>query len=218
MVIDESHNYRIELMNYLESNQDALRDAPLGLYTVVPTLADSLPPDLFEGAWRDIVKPGVVFCLRQRLDGDTGERLSVNPLQPHYLRYIRDDGTVRFNFVHAKQCLTLLQKLCHSRDTPWQALCDAFDAETSHGSNMSQYDALLQKAIAAIARSFRKRVATGMQSGRDFVLPTRGEQVRDEEDFELIPTATHDSYLMEKDRISVVKKSDFATDSRDSVA
>jgi hypothetical protein len=179
-------DFRIELMNYLESNKEALRDAPLGLYAVVPTLADSLPPDLFEGAWRDIVKPGVVFCLRQRLAGDAGQQLSVNPLQPHYLLYIRDDGTVRFNFVQAKQCLTLLQKLCMGRDTPWQELCDAFDEETSHGSDMRQYDALLQKSIAAIARSFQKRVATGMQSGRDFVLPTQREQARTEDDFELV--------------------------------
>jgi hypothetical protein len=179
-------DFRIELMNYLEANKDALRDAPLGLYAVVPTLADSLPPDLFEGSWRDIVKPGVVFCLRQVIQEKDAERQSVNPLQPHYLLYIRNDGTVRFNFVHAKQCLTLLQKLCQGRDTPWQELCDMFDEDTSHGSDMQVYDALLQKAIAAIARSFHKRVATGMQSVRDFVLPTQGEQVRNEDDFELI--------------------------------
>lgn len=179
-------DFRIELMNYLEANKEALRDAPLGLYAVVPTLEESLPPDLFEGTWRDIVKPGVVYCLRQTGEGQDSGRLSVNPLQPHYLLYIRDDGTVRFNFVHAKQCLTLLQKLCQGRSTPWQELCDAFDAETAHGAEMSAYDELLRKAIAAIARSFQKRVASGMQQGRDFVIPSQQEQVRGGEDFELI--------------------------------
>jgi len=55
-----------------------------------------------------------------------------------------------------------------------------------HGSDMRPCDALLEKSIAAIARSFQKRVATGMQSGRDFVLPTQSEQVRTEDDFELV--------------------------------
>jgi hypothetical protein len=55
-----------------------------------------------------------------------------------------------------------------------------------HGSDMRPYDALLQKSIAAIARSFQKRVATGMQSGRDFVLPTQSEQVWTEGDFERV--------------------------------
>jgi len=179
-------DFRIELMNYLESNKDQLRDAPLGLYAVVPTL-DKEQPDLFETQWRHIIQPGVIYCLRQIMGEDTGKpRQTVNPLQPHYLLYIRDDGTVRFNFMQAKQCLTLIQKLCQGKTTPYQELCDAFDEETGHGKDMNNYNGLLDKAIAAIARSFQKRVASGMQSGRDFVLPNRGEQVNDADDFELI--------------------------------
>jgi SNF2 family DNA or RNA helicase len=179
-------DFRIELMNYLEANKEALRDAPLGLYAVVPTLEESLPPDLFDRNWQEIVKPGVVYCLRQRTDEGTKDRNSVNPLQPHYLLYIREDGTVRFNFVNAKQCLSLLQKICVGKTTPWQELCDAFDEETQHGQDMSSYNRLLNKAVAAIARSFQKRVASGLQTGRDFVIPAQEQQVRDEEDFELI--------------------------------
>lgn len=55
-----------------------------------------------------------------------------------------------------------------------------------HGSDMRPYDALLQKSLAAIARSFQKRVATGMQSGRNYILPTQSEQARTEDDFERV--------------------------------
>lgn len=180
-------DFRIELMNYLEANKEALRDAPLGLYSVVPTLADSQSPDLFDARWHDIVKPGIIFCLRQILsEGQGAQRQQVNPLQPHYLLYIRDDGTVRFNFMHAKQTLTLLQKICVGKTTPWQELCDDFDEEIQHGQDMASHNRLLNKAVSAIARSFQKRVASGLQNGRDFVIPAQEQQVRDEEDFELI--------------------------------
>ncbi len=36
---------------------------------------------------------------------------------------------------------------------------------------------------ASIARTFRKRVAAGLQSGRDFVLPDRREQAGETTDF-----------------------------------
>ena len=47
-------DFRIELRKYIESNNAALRDAPLGLYAVVPAAAD-----------HSVIGPGVVFCLKQ---------------------------------------------------------------------------------------------------------------------------------------------------------
>ena len=65
-------------------------------------------------------------------------------------------------------------------------LCDQFDRETENGAKMDKCSGLLTKAIKAIVRTFQKRTATGLQSGRDFVIPDKQEQVTDASDFELI--------------------------------
>jgi len=51
---------------------------------------------------------------------------------------------------------------------------------------MTLYNKLLQAAVDSIARTFQKRVAAGLQSGRDFVIPNQSEQARETTDFELI--------------------------------
>lgn len=180
-------DFRIELMNFLENNRKLLADAPLGLYGLVPTLDGMKDAELFDQGWHEIVKPGVIFCLRHKNPQQQEKRSSgVNPLGIHYLLYIRDDGTVRFNFTHAKNTLTLFQKLCVGKDEPYQALCDLFDRETQHGREMGKYNDLLGKALASIAATFKKRLAAGLTAGRDFVIPDRSEQAKDDSDFELV--------------------------------
>jgi SNF2 family DNA or RNA helicase len=180
-------DFRIELMNFLENNRRALADAPFGLYGIVPTLDGMKDAELFDKNWHEIVKPGVIFCLRHKNPPQEEKRSSgVNPLGAYYLLYIRDDGTVRFNFTHAKNTLTLFQKLCAGKTEPYQALCDLFDNETAHGRDMQKYDDLLGKAVKSIAGTFKKRVAAGLTAGRDFVIPDESAQAKDDNDFELI--------------------------------
>ena len=179
-------DFRIELTRFLDDNRKRLEDAPLGLYALAPTPESAGDPGLFDRNWHEIVKPGVVFCLRHKNPPVERSSSQVNPLGAYYLLYLRDDGAVRFNFTQAKNTLGLFQKLCAGRREPYQALCDLFDSETDHGRDMRQYDALLGKAIASIAAAFRKRVAAGLQSGRDFIIPDQTEQAKDDQDFELI--------------------------------
>ena len=51
---------------------------------------------------------------------------------------------------------------------------------------MQAYNVLLQKAVESIATTFHKRAASGLQSGRSFVLPNEQEQVHDKTDLELV--------------------------------
>ena len=48
------------------------------------------------------------------------------------------------------------------------------------------HSGLLQKAVDSIVATFRRRVAAGLQSGRDFVIPDRTEQANGNDEFELI--------------------------------
>ncbi|MFO1433313.1 MAG: helicase-related protein [Candidatus Competibacteraceae bacterium] len=166
-------DFRIELAQYLEANRTLLENAPLGLYAVVPT-----HPDYVQ------IAPGVIFCLKQSGDTQGGE--AVNPLQPYFLVYVRDDGVVRYSFAQPKQILEIFRLLCAQKSKPYEDLCMLFDRETRHGADMARYSALLDKAVEAIVHTFKKRAIAGLLSGRSGRLVGQDRQARSQEQFELI--------------------------------
>jgi superfamily II DNA or RNA helicase len=166
-------DFRAELARYIESNRQKLKDAPLGLYAVVPARKDTTS-----------VSPGVIFCLRQK--GDTSGNEAVNPLQPYFLVYVRDDGEVRYTFTQAKQILDIFRALCVEESRAHEDLCRLFDVETDDGRDMARYTGLLSKAVAAITHTFRKRNVGNLLSGRGGTLVKREKQVNAATDFELM--------------------------------
>ncbi|MBI3734119.1 MAG: ATP-dependent helicase [Chloroflexi bacterium] len=164
--------FRRDLSNYLQANRKALEEAPLGLYAVAP-------PEPSEPR----SAPGVIFCLRQK--GETGENTVVNPLQPHFLVYVRGDD-IAYTFAQPKQILEIYRQLCEGKTQPLDALCEQFDTQTQNGADMSAYDALLRKAVTAITKTFRKRNLNALQAGRGGVLAPRSQQVTETSDFELV--------------------------------
>ncbi len=99
-------DFRIELAKYIEANRAILEQAPLGLYAIVPPHADYQQ-----------ITPGVIFCLKQ--SGDTSGNETVNPLQPYFLVYVRDDGVVRYAFAQPKQILEMYRLLCMEKTSPY---------------------------------------------------------------------------------------------------
>lgn len=172
-------DFRIDLLRYLEANRALLEASPFGLYTVVPE-----HPEIKS------IAPGVVFCLRQKTGSETTDGAAstqqINPLQPYFLVYMLADGNVRYGFAHPKQILGIYRELCAGRTAPYENLCTLFDHETQDGHNMNLYNTLLEKAVGSIAATFSKRVASGLQTGRSFVIPNRNEQANETTDFELI--------------------------------
>jgi superfamily II DNA or RNA helicase len=172
-------DFRLELLKYIEANKAALEAAPFGLYACVPPHPDY-----------QVIGPGVIFCFRlegQRSgDAKPAPSDAINPLHPYFLVYVLDDGNVRFGFAHPKQILDIYRILCTGKDQPYAELCNLFDQQTNHGSDMKAYDTLLQKAVDSLAATFRKRAASGLQSGRGFVLPNAHEQVHENTDLELV--------------------------------
>ena len=174
-------DFRLELLKYIEANKAALEAAPFGLYTCVPPHPDY-----------KVIGPGVIFCFR--LEGQCGGATdakpvpseSINPLHPYFLVYVLDDGNVRFGFAHPKQILDIYRVLCSGKAEANTQLCNLFDQQTNHGSDMKAYDTLLHKAVDSLAATFRKRVATGLQTGRNFLIPNEHEQVHEKSDLELL--------------------------------
>lgn len=181
-------DFRIELMNYLQANEARLRNSPLGLYAVVPAPggehAELITDREVSGTEKEKIKPGVIFCLshKEETEGNT----EVNPLNPFFLVYIRDDGTVRYNYTQAKHILEAFRLLCQGTSEPWQTLCDLFNQETNHGSEMNKYTDLMQRAVNAVVQIYRKKGALKLSSDRGAVIVPKAKQISDSDDFELI--------------------------------
>ena len=181
-------DFRIELLNFIQSNRRKLEDAPLGLYAVVPSPSGAysryLDVNAFNSTEKEIIKPGVVYCLKQK--GDTEGHEEINPLQPYFLVYIREDGTVRFNYTHAKQILEMFRLMCQGRTKPFEDLCDVFSNETKNGDDMEKYSDLVKLAIDEISRVFKKRAHLQLMSGRGGLLIPQSKQASDMDNFELV--------------------------------
>jgi hypothetical protein len=163
----------MELASYIEANRDKLEEAPFGLYAVVSPHAEY-----------QTIKPGTIYCLKQRTDAAGNE--AVNPLQPYFLVYIRDDGEVRYNFTAPKQVLEILRAVCQGQTEPHAKLCELFDEETDHGQDMKRYSALLDKAVAAIAAQFGRKNASNLFTSRGGKLLSSQIAIKNTTDFDLI--------------------------------
>lgn len=181
-------DFRIELSNYLENNKKKLDDAPFGLYTVVPSPTGPYPHLLnlenFSDVEKQIIKPGVVFCLKQK--GDTEGNEEVNPLQPYFLVYIWEDGQVRFNYTNAKQILEIYRLMCQGKMEAYEELCIAFNKETRDGSEMDHFTVQLQKGVDEIIHVFHKRQNHKLTIDRAGLLFSIDKQLREIDDFELV--------------------------------
>jgi SNF2 family DNA or RNA helicase len=166
-------DFRIDLLNYIESNRKLLEEAPLGLYTLAPP--NSKYP---------IISPGVIFCLKQK--GDSRGSETINPLQPYFIIYVLDDKVVRYTFAQPKQILEIYRVLCAGNPVPYEQICNLFDQETCNGSDMDKYSNLLKLAVSSIASTFQKRAVSHLQSGRGAMLVDQDKQVKEADDFELI--------------------------------
>lgn len=179
-------DFRIELSNYVKQHEKILKETPFGLYAVVPSPSGNYSDKerSFSETEKEIIQPGIIYCLKQKENADGAEE--VNPLQPFFLVYIREDGVVRFNYINAKQILEVYRLLCQQRTLPYEKLCELFNKETAGGQNMSHYSSLLNKAIEEISRVFRKRVTQKLTTDRAAVLIPGNKQATEAEHFELI--------------------------------
>lgn len=181
-------DFRIELGNFIKKNSELLDRSPLGLYAVVPSPSGDHASEFkgreFNATEKDIIKPGVIYCLRHKGDNEGNEEL--NPLNPYFLVYIRDDGTVRYNYTNAKQILEIYRLMCQGKRTPYEKLCELFNDETDNGDKMDKYSDLLKKASNEIIRIFKKRGGAKLTSDRGALLIPETKQINNLQSFELI--------------------------------
>ena len=173
-------DFLVDLLNYLQENREALESAPFGIQAVVPSASEG-------GACRSEsararVRPGAIFCLKQK----NGERRTPNRLQPYFLAYARDDGSVRYAFKQAKQTLTLFSALARGRTEALTELASAFDRETRHGRDMAKYDRMIRACLQSVASTYRQAEIASFVGGREASLAAQTRRPAVAADFELV--------------------------------
>ena len=168
-------DFRADLVGFARANEQALRNAPLGLHAIVP--------NAIEGGALD---PGVIFCLRRRPADPNPEQVKINPLDPFYLVYVKDEGTVRFGFGQPKPILEAWRALSLGHAEPFEALCNAFDDETGQGEKLERYDALIEAAVVSIGQTSATRTLAALTSGRGAKVPDEAAQARVSSEYDLI--------------------------------
>ncbi|MER8792339.1 SNF2-related protein [Mesorhizobium sp. M0983] len=168
-------DFRADLLGFARANEQALRDAPLGLHAIVPN-------DVEGGA----LDPGAIFCLRRRPPNPNSEQMKVNPLDPYYLVYMKDNVAVRFAFGQPKPILEAWRALSLGRTGPFEALCNAFDRETEQGEKLERYDTLIAAAVDSIGEMSAKRALASLGIGRGARVADETAQARAGSEYDLI--------------------------------
>ncbi|NQT70313.1 MAG: DEAD/DEAH box helicase family protein [Desulfobacteraceae bacterium] len=171
------NDFRMDLAEYLKEHADRLEHMPTGAFAVTH------PDDLIE---KDGLEPGVIFCLRSESEKVSTD--STFALAPHYLVWVSESGEVQMNFTQAKKILDLLKKLSLSRSQPNEGAVAQFNVATRDATDMSHYQNLLAKAVAAITGKAEEK---GVES-----LFQRGGTVLSKESFQGIDDFEVVSYLI----------------------
>jgi len=174
-------DFLVDLLNYLQENREALESAPFGIQAVVPPVPARGAGEPSDAAPAR-VPPGAIFCLEQK----DGERRSPNRLQPYFLAYVRDDGSVRYAFKQAKQTLTLFSALARGRTEALTELASAFDRETRHGQDVAKYDRMVGACLQSIVGTYRQAEIGSFVGAREASLSTRSRRPAAAADFELV--------------------------------
>ena len=177
-----------QLLRYLEANREQLEATPNGAYAV--TTHD-------ETADADVPRPGAIFLLRQRNAATDLRQKPVSPIHPFHAVYIQADGHVRYGCANTRQVLNVFEAAAVGKTEPITRLCDWFDSETDHGSDMRRYNKLLEAVIAHIRQSQTKSQMRnlGRDGDRGFVLPKESQMPSDAGDFELVTWLVIASHL-----------------------
>jgi SNF2 family DNA or RNA helicase len=147
------NDFRIDLARLSKEQRKQLANSPFGTFAVAPKANGEV-----------IIAPGAIFCLRAM--GETANKPAEPgyPLAPHYLVYVRDDGTVLHTFPQAKQILDHLKRLCSERTAPDSVVCEQFDRLTRSGEKMEHYQKLLAAAVASITGKKEERSTASLFS------------------------------------------------------
>ncbi|MFK5947761.1 MAG: helicase-related protein, partial [Methylococcales bacterium] len=180
------NDFRMDLSGYLQTNLKELENAPTGLFSTVTINAE---------AKEDGIKAGVIFCLKNTKTGNKAVPVDDNyPLAPHFMVYVKDDGSIVLNFTQSKKILDLIKQQAISNTEINEQAIVSFNHKTKHGNDMAHYQQQLAIAIDSIAGISEEKGTQSLFTRGGTVLTPTGSQGID--DFEVV------SYLILVDEVA----------------
>ena len=161
------NEFRLDLLEYVKHHED-LEKKPKGLHAVVQKNEDC--PE------------GVIFVLKNINNSVNID--NQNRIHPFYMVYIGLDGEVICDYLNPKKMLDTVRLLCRGKDKPIPVLCNAFNAETDDGRNMSEMSELLSEAINSIIDVKEESDISSFLSGSQ--ISFMKDEIKGLDDFELI--------------------------------
>ncbi|MFD7730012.1 helicase-related protein [Kitasatospora phosalacinea] len=143
---------RIDLADYAKRHPGELDAEPFGAHAVAVTDTDG------------DVTPGLVFCLRA--EGRAAERAvqAGDPLAPHYLVHVGDEGVVRLSHTQAKRILDRVRRVSAGQGSVDPRLTAVFDARTRGGADMGAARKALASAVRSITGKEEERAIASLFS------------------------------------------------------
>lgn len=173
--INSGANHRGKTDQEKEQNIRKLKQAPIGLYSVVP-LDESLKS---EG-----INQGVIFCLKNIRQGKEAVQVDGNyPLAPYFLVYVSDEADkprVKLNFTQSKKVLDLLKRQAFLHNEVDDDCVALINTKTKNGRNLEHYQHLLALAVDSIAgKSEEKGVESLFTKGGTVLTATSSQGIED---------------------------------------
>lgn len=180
-------DFMADLLQYVQQNRAELEAAPCGIYAIADldmiVRGKHARYDTVSSQQFNALNSGVIFCLKQRVDS---HEQPPNVLQPHYLVYVHDDGSVCYTFKQARQSLAMFRMLITGQRDSRMDLEDMFSAKTEYGKKMDKYDRLLDSTLRSIVATLRSTELSRLTEARDAKLVKKVKQLIPSEEFELI--------------------------------
>ena len=137
------NDFRMDLIKYLETNEDNLKSTPMGIHSVVISDTD--------------IK-GTIFCLKLLKELPSKDTFS---LEPYYLVYVNENNEIEVSFTSAKLILDVYKNICMDKPNPISEAVRLFENETNDYNDMSKYTTGLKLAVESI---IGKKEEKGMDS------------------------------------------------------
>ena len=144
------NDLKVDLAGVDAAGREALRKAPLTAHAAV---------------WADaVIPPGAIFCLRAETPAALAALAAGDPLRPHALVHVGEDGAVVLGPAQAKRILDATKYLSDRGAEPDEAAWDALDAATRGARDMGEWRDRLAAAIAAVTGKAESRAIDSLFS------------------------------------------------------
>ncbi len=164
-------DFRLDLLNYFDTNKEKVDSAPLGMLGITNTLSQHGNEQI-----NTKIQEGIIFVLRQKLEGidqmnelekkrNTQALNALNPLNPFYLVYIpfnySDCNNVKISMVEPKSILKIFRDTCLNKKQIIKNLVDEFEKCTNNAKDMDVYNIYFDRAMKCLEEKFQDKLKPG---------------------------------------------------------